>query len=74
MEHTAIIVGNMDETIHYYGDMFGFKFAFKDLTRKERWLFCILKNSRVWKLSSFEILIRLESITKAGLLTTLPLR
>ncbi|WP_374988214.1 VOC family protein [Priestia megaterium] len=36
MEHTAIIVGDMDETIHYYGDMFGFKVRLQGSTEKKR--------------------------------------
>ncbi|MCJ7985412.1 VOC family protein [Priestia sp. OVL9] len=74
MEHTAIIVGDMDETIHYYSDMFGFKVRLKGSTEKREMAFLYLEEQPELKLSSFEILIRLASITKVGLLTTLHLR
>ncbi|MGN2272660.1 VOC family protein [Priestia megaterium] len=43
MEHTAIIVGNMDETIHYYGDMFGFKVRLQGSTEKREMAFLYLE-------------------------------
>jgi len=43
MEHTAIIVGNMDETIHYYGDMFGFKVRLQGSNEKREMAFLYLE-------------------------------
>lgn len=43
MEHTAIIVRNMDETIHYYGDMFGFKVRLQGSTEKREMAFLYLE-------------------------------
>ncbi|MFS0619408.1 VOC family protein [Priestia megaterium] len=43
MEHTAIIVGNMDETIHYYCDMFGFKVRLQGSNEKREMAFLYLE-------------------------------
>ncbi|MEW4207524.1 VOC family protein [Priestia megaterium] len=43
MEHTAIIVGNMDETIHYYCDMFGFKVRLQGSNEKKEMAFLYLE-------------------------------
>ncbi len=43
MEHTAIIVANMDETIHYYSDMFGFKVRLRGSTTKREMAFLYLE-------------------------------
>ncbi len=72
MEHTRpFIVGDMDETIHYYSDMFGFKFALKALPKKERWLFCILKNSRELEIELIRDIDPIGKYNKSGIVNHL---
>nr|WP_246869516.1 VOC family protein [Priestia megaterium] len=42
MEHTAIIVANMDHAIQYYSDMFGFKVRLRGSSKTREMAFLYL--------------------------------
>jgi len=71
MEHTAIIVGNMDETIHYYGDMFGFKVRLQGSNEKREMAFLYLEEQPGMEIELIRDIDPIGEYNKSGIVNHL---
>ncbi|MGG0452470.1 VOC family protein [Priestia megaterium] len=71
MEHTAIIVGNMDETIHYYCDMFGFKVRLQGSNEKREMAFLYLEEQPGIEIELIRDIDPIEEYNKSGIVNHL---
>ena len=71
MEHTAIIDGNMDETIHYYVDMFGFKVRLQGSTEKREMAFLYLEEQPGMEIELIRDIEPIGEYNKSGIVNHL---
>jgi len=71
MEHTAIIVGNMDETIDYYGGMFGFKVRLQGSTEKREMAFLYLEEQPGIEIELIRDIDPIDEYNKSGIVNHL---
>lgn len=71
MEHIAIIVTNMDDTIRYYSDLFGFKVRLRGSTKKREMAFLYLEEQPSMEIELIQDIDPIGEYNKSGIVNHL---
>ncbi|MEH7119650.1 VOC family protein [Neobacillus vireti] len=71
MEHTAIIVANMDNAIQYYSDMFGFKVRLRGSSRTREMAFLYLEEQPSMEIELIRDIDPIGEYNKSGIVNHL---
>ncbi|MFB3169553.1 VOC family protein [Neobacillus sp. 179-C4.2 HS] len=71
IEHTAIIVSDMDHTIQYYSDMFGFKVRLRGSSKTREMAFLYLEEQPGMEIELIRDIDPLDEYNKSGIVNHL---
>jgi lactoylglutathione lyase len=71
IEHTAIIVSDMDHTIQYYSDMFGFKVRLRGSSKTREMAFLYLEEQPSMEIELIRDMDPLDEYNKSGIVNHL---
>jgi lactoylglutathione lyase len=71
IEHTAIIVSDMDHTIQYYSDMFGFKVRLRGSSKTREMAFLYLEEQPSMEIELIRDIDPLDEYNKSGIVNHL---
>jgi len=71
MEHTAIIVANMDHAIQYYSDMFGFKVRLRGSSKTREMAFLYLEEQPSMEIELIRDIDPINEYNKSGIVNHL---
>jgi lactoylglutathione lyase len=71
IEHTAIIVSDMDHTIQYYSDMFGFKVRLRGSSKTREMAFLYLEEQPIMEIELIRDIDPLDEYNKSGIVNHL---
>lgn len=71
MEHTAIIVANMDHAIQYYSDMFGFKVRLRGSSKTREMAFLYLEEQPSMEIELIRDIDPIGEYSKSGIVNHL---
>lgn len=71
IEHTAIIVKNMDESIKYYAETFGFKVRKRGNNERREMVFIYLENDPDYEIELIQDLVPIATYSPNGLVNHL---